>query len=594
MRRLICLAFVLNCFIGSAFAQPGRLPATKKLIEYGWDVPTPEYVAANIREMEKRPFDGIIMRTAGQGRGNIFSGGRWDPKEYADDMKAMSSIKWGKFKHNFLMMYSRSEMDWFSDSDWDAVLSNVNLMAQIAKAGGCSLAFDAEPYGKNPWLWSDQKQGKTKTYAEYSAKARQRGKQFAETVGKIIPDNVTLTFFTYSLFRSEMAMLDPARREQALAGHSYSLYVPFLNGYLEGMGPRMTLTDGNEPSYYYDSSEKYLDAFHMMRQSALNLIPRPLVPKFQTQTQASQALYMDFVFAKVNWKNIQALYLSPEEQAKWFEHNVYWALKTTDEYVWLYSEKMDWWKNKDVPPGMEEAIIKARAAIAENRPLGWDLKDLMQSVQDKRRAAIAERLIKRTAEIPSLQGAAPKVDGVLDDAAWKDAAQLPNFVGYFGSTEDDIKAKTNAMVTYDQSNLYIAIRADEPEVSQMQIMGSQHDDSVWMGDSVDVFLTRHPSGTPYYHFILSPGNVQWDAEFATDNDMGYNPKWQSATKVGEKQWVAEIAIPWSALRTKPVPGLTLKANLTRQRKPGKGELSSWSQVLTGFMEPEQFGTWVLK
>ncbi|MGE5530885.1 MAG: sugar-binding protein, partial [Bacteroidota bacterium] len=122
----------------------------------------------------------------------------------------------------------------------------------------------------------------------------------------------------------------------------------------------------------------------------------------------------------------------------------------------------------------------------------------------------------------------------------------------------------------------------------------QHDDSVWNGDSLDLFLTRHPSATPYYHFILSPGNVQWDAEFATDNDMNYNPKWQSATKVGEKQWVAEIAMPWSALRIKPATGVTMKANLCRQRKPGGGELSCWSQTLTGFMEPEQFGTWVLK
>ena len=42
------------CCTGAALAQP----ATKKLIEYGWDVPAPSYVADHIREMEQRPFDG--------------------------------------------------------------------------------------------------------------------------------------------------------------------------------------------------------------------------------------------------------------------------------------------------------------------------------------------------------------------------------------------------------------------------------------------------------------------------------------------------------------------------------------------------------
>jgi hypothetical protein len=34
-------------------------------VEYGWDVPYPGFVEQNIREMEKRPFDGIIFCTRG-------------------------------------------------------------------------------------------------------------------------------------------------------------------------------------------------------------------------------------------------------------------------------------------------------------------------------------------------------------------------------------------------------------------------------------------------------------------------------------------------------------------------------------------------
>lgn len=594
MRRSVAAVLLAVLAVGVAAAQPGRLPARKKLIEYGWDVPVPSFVAANIGEMEKRPFDGLILRPEGKGHGNVLSGGKWNPADYRADIEAMKAIKWGKFRHNFVMMYSASTQDWFSDADWEAVLSNVTIMAQIAKAGGCNLAFDAEPYGTNPWLYSQQKHAQQKSYAEYAAKAHQRGKQFIETIGAVLPRNVLLTFFSYSYFGTQMAIDNPAKREQSLAGAGYGLYLPFLNGILEGMGPRMSITDGNEPSYYYDNSEKYFAVYHAMKQGALSLVPPDLVTKFQTQAQASQALYMDYVFARVNWKNIPALYLTPEQQAKWFEHNVYWALKTTDEYVWLYSEKMNWWTNKDIPAGMEEAIVRARAAIAENRPLGFDMKTLMQDVQQKRNAAVAEKLIRRTAELPALQGAAPAIDGVLDDAAWGKAAALPKFVGYFGSTEADIKAATTARVTYDAQNLYLAVQADEPQVGKMEIIGNSRDDSVWSGDSLDVFLTAAAGNVPYYHFILNPRNVQWDAVFSTDNDTDYNPTWRSATRIGEKQWTAEIAIPWSALKITPTAGLKLGANLCRQRRAGEGELSCWSQTLTGFMESEHFGTWVLR
>ena len=52
--------------------------------------------------------------------------------------------------------------------------------------------------------------------------------------------------------------------------------------------------------------------------------------------------------------------MTPEDQAKWFEHNVYWALYSTDRYVWCYSERMNWWKNQNIPPGAEDAIKRAK------------------------------------------------------------------------------------------------------------------------------------------------------------------------------------------------------------------------------------------
>jgi hypothetical protein len=60
----------------------------------------------------------------------------------------------------------------------------------------------------------------------------------------------------------------------------------------------------------------------------------------------------------------------------WFEHNTYWALYTTNEYVWRYSERMNWWKDQ-TPPGLEAAIVSAREKIAVGKPLGFDIGPLI-------------------------------------------------------------------------------------------------------------------------------------------------------------------------------------------------------------------------
>jgi hypothetical protein len=71
-----------------------------------------------------------------------------------------------------------------------------------------------------------------------------------------------------------------------------------------------------------------------------------------------------------------------EERAQWFEHNTYWALYTSDEYVWCYSERMNWRRDQK-PPGLEAAIIRARQKIHEGKSLGFDIEPLIESVKKR-------------------------------------------------------------------------------------------------------------------------------------------------------------------------------------------------------------------
>ena len=112
----------------------------KKLIKYGFDVPSPAYLVEHVREMEKRPFDGVMielgnhLQSVGAGSspasrshsrqapvfgraddyGHVFLTKKFDEKVPATEMAALAKIEWDKFTDNFVMVYSGSTLAWAS------------------------------------------------------------------------------------------------------------------------------------------------------------------------------------------------------------------------------------------------------------------------------------------------------------------------------------------------------------------------------------------------------------------------------------------------------------------------------------------------
>ena len=602
-RKYGLLLALLMLISGAAAADGESTFATttgKKLIEYGWDVPSPEYVRDHIREMEKRPFEGVIMRLPKRG-GNVFDVSA-DP-DLQDQIKVLSDIKWNKFTDNFLAMYAASTMDWYSESDWKKVLSKVQFNARAAKAANCvGLLFDPEPYGFNPWNYRKQKHADKYSYAEYSARVYLRGQQFMQTMQRQIPDVKVLMFHQYQMMYAVTHDFDPAKRQATLANAAYGLYLPFLNGMLSVINRDAQMIDGNENSYYYEKPEQFYHAYWQMRNGAKIHVPQSLRRKYETNEKTANALYVDHLFGYRN-RFYVAKGMTPQEHAKWFEQNVYYGLQTTDEYVWLYSEKMDWWKDTNLPPGLENAIISAKRKLANGQSLGFSLDEVFAKAEQTLSRSLESKLERRSASVPHLTATqTPKIDGNLDEKIYTQLPWTDAFVGFLKPGEaQKLTAATRTFVAYDSKNLYIAFRCEEPNMKGQQIVSAARDGGIWGGESVEVSILQ--SGQPtsdanakFYHFILNPTNDKWDAlNTGTSNDKSYNPHWQSATAKSASRWTAEIAIPWQEIG---MPGATsgtqIRANLARQRVSDNTELSSWSQFLTGFQEPQNLGTLTLQ
>ena len=231
------------------------------------------------------------------------------------------------------------------------------------------------------WDYAKQPAAKDRSFGDYRAKIRQRGAQLMRAFEKRMPGALILSFFHVSLF-DRLADLSEAEQARQLAAEKWGLMPDFFVGMLEGASGQARFINGNENAYYYTSREQYFRAYQAIRRRALGLVPPELRDKYDRQVRAGQALYVDQNFALRQPKTEQYLSyrLTNEERAKWFEHNAFWALYTTDEYVWCYSERMNWWKN-EIPPGLETAIVSARDKIRQGKPLGFDIEPILEAVR---------------------------------------------------------------------------------------------------------------------------------------------------------------------------------------------------------------------
>jgi hypothetical protein len=349
-----------------------NLPApshVKKIIEYGWDVPTAQFVRENIREMEKRPFDGIVFWI-------------WEVRPFAfgieawsiDDMKldTLAQIEWEKFTDNFLLLWLGNQpgremnqvMDWYNDTHWQTISANMRLYAMAAQTADCvGIVIDPEPYGINPWLYSEELYP-GKSFEEVAAKVRQRGAQWLSAIQDEFPNPRILSFFFMDIIR-DLCNDDP----ENLPGISYALLPAFLEGMLDVASPATRIIDGGERAYYYDETNKFFNRHPWI----MDLPPGFLSPenhaKYAERLEMGMALYVDNVLVEPIFGDVTF----PEAFRKtWWRHNVYYALSTADEYVWCYSEEMDWWAD-DIIPGTEEGIVSSTAKYHQGLPLGFDL-----------------------------------------------------------------------------------------------------------------------------------------------------------------------------------------------------------------------------
>ena len=145
---------------------------------------------------------------------------------------------------------------------------------------------------------------------------------------------------------------------------------------------------------------------------------------------------------------------------------------------------------------------------------------------------------------------APKIDGVLDDVAWKDAEIMTDFVEMRPDNGKPAHTdyKTEVKVVYNDRGVFISAVLHYPDVNNIPMQYVSRDN---FGQADLFFVTINPNddGQNGFEFVVQSTGNQVDAKISNGNeDRNWSAVWESEVKITEKGLNIEMMIPYRALR----------------------------------------------
>ncbi len=164
-------------------------------------------------------------------------------------------------------------------------------------------------------------------------------------------------------------------------------------------------------------------------------------------------------------------------------------------------------------------------------------------------AGAAGRAAAPTLVAQRITGAAPTIDGVLDEPDWAAAMAAKNFVVFEPNEGAAASQATEARVLYGDDAIYVGIRAFDTAPDSIVARLARRDErphSDWLDVVIDSYHDRRTA----FRFGVNPAGVKSDGYMYDDveEDDSWDAVWDVATSTDDRGWTAEFRIPYSQLR----------------------------------------------
>ena len=153
----------------------------------------------------------------------------------------------------------------------------------------------------------------------------------------------------------------------------------------------------------------------------------------------------------------------------------------------------------------------------------------------------------------------PKIDGVLDDPAWRGE---PLTLGHGCPTTrcaaNPAPERTEVRITYDERFVYFAFHCLTDDPTSVRTTVSKRDNVFnddWIGFSLDSTGARQTA----YHLMVNPSGVQMDAVNTSASGEKFDTDfvWYSAGARTADGYVVELALPLQTIRFSKGPAVTM-------------------------------------
>ncbi len=153
----------------------------------------------------------------------------------------------------------------------------------------------------------------------------------------------------------------------------------------------------------------------------------------------------------------------------------------------------------------------------------------------------------------------PVIDGILGDAAWEAAAQFENFKTIKPDYGKEGSQKTIAYMTYDEENIFFAVRCFDSDPSKIKTSVSSRD-NMFQDDYVAFIIDTFNTMQEAYGFFLNPEGIQGDAMINSDGntDDSFDMVWYSKGNIDDKGYTIECRVPLQSIRFPGKETITLR------------------------------------
>lgn len=178
-----------------------------------------------------------------------------------------------------------------------------------------------------------------------------------------------------------------------------------------------------------------------------------------------------------------------------------------------------------------------------------------------------------------------RLDGALDEEAWVSATIAEKFTTLSPTPGLPATFETQVRILYDDNSLYIGALMIDPEPQKIMRQFSERDGFA-NASSFSIVIDSYQSGINGFGFSVTAAGVQSDYVLSPEGeDDNWDAVWKSSVQITEYGWVAEIEIPYSALRFPKAAVQKWGVNFGRETRRIR-ETSFWNEIdptVAGFL-----------